>query len=35
VTTGHAGEIITVFRMHFRSLKEKIDEQVDDWVKKL
>lgn len=32
VITGHAEEIITVFRMHFHSLKEKTEEQVDDWV---
>jgi hypothetical protein len=35
VVTGHAGEIITVFRMHFHGLKEKTEEQVHDWVKKL
>jgi len=35
VVTGHAEEIITVFRMHFHDLKEKTEEQVHDWVKKL
>jgi hypothetical protein len=35
VMTGHAEEIITVFRMHFHGLKEKTEGQVDDWVKKL
>jgi hypothetical protein len=35
VITGHAEQIITVFRMHFHGPKEKTEEQVHDWVSDL